>query len=282
MTSQHTDFRLILRDMKSKPIAVFDSGLGGLTVLKALAREMPSENFVYLGDTARLPYGSKSPHTIRRYCEQIIRMLIAKYSPKAIVIACNSASSQMSETIWDEVPLFNVIDPGVQAALAASQNGRIGILGTRATIQSGEYERRLTKEADRQGKKIICISQACPMLVPLAEEGWFEDPITNLIVHRYLGPVIHEQVDTVILGCTHYPILLNSIRRTAGNGIQLVEAGPMLVKAIRASKVELEPAQSESGFIHVHLTDTSERSKALAHDLLKPIEIDEFSWVDLE
>lgn len=266
----------------TKPIAVFDSGLGGLTVLKALASELSGESFVYLGDTARLPYGSKSPHTIRRYCEQIIKMLIGKYSPKAIVIACNSASSQMSEESWDGTPLFNVIDPGVRAALAATQTGKIGILGTRATVQSGEYERRLVAEADRQGKKINCFSQACPMLVPLAEEGWFDDPITNLIVHRYLGPVIAQQVDTVILGCTHYPILINSIRKTAGNGVHLVEAGPMLVQAIRASKVELNPATKESGFIHVHLTDTSERSKALAHELLKPIEIDEFSWVDLE
>lgn len=263
------------------PIAVFDSGLGGLTVLKSLALNFPQENFIYLGDTARLPYGSKSPVTIRKYCEQIIRLLKKDFSPKAVIIACNSASSQMLEHEWEGIRIFNVIEPGAAAAMAASISGRIGILGTRATVQSGEYEKHLQIEARKSNRALQCYAQACPLLVPLAEEGWFDDPITNLIVHRYLQPIIAQGIDTLILGCTHYPILINSIRKTAGNSIQLVESGPTLVKLLQEAKLPLRAGGGESGHVRIVLTDPSERSQVLARELLKPIEVDDFSWIDL-
>lgn len=263
----------------SAPIALFDSGLGGLTVLKALALALPHENFVYLGDTARLPYGSKTPQTIRRYGEQILRVLLQRYGPKAFVIACNSASTQFPEGEWEGRPLFNVIDPGVEAALQATENGRIGVLGTRTTVQSGEYEKRIKKAAAAAGRTVECFSQPCPLLVPLAEEGWIDDPITNLIAHRYLQPLMEKGVDTVILGCTHFPILLPSIRKSA-SGRALVECGPTLAERMKAH-FPPSPQSLESGEVRIVLTDSSERSQALSRELLKPIEVDEYSWIDI-
>jgi len=269
-------------DPNSAPIAVFDSGLGGITILKSLLLAFPNENFVYLGDTARVPYGSKSASTIRKYSEQVIRMLATRYAPKAIVIACNSASSQIHEERWQNIPLFNVIDPGVIAAVHTTANGRIGIMGTRATVQSGEYERRLLAYGQKQHRSLDCFSLACPLLVPLVEEGWIDDPITNLIVHRYVQALLDKQIDTLILGCTHYPILMNSIRRTTGSAAALVEAGPTLAEQVRNSGLPLIQGAGESGQLRAVFTDASERSQLLACELLKPIEVDEFSWVDLD
>lgn len=264
------------------PIALFDSGLGGLTVLKSLALELPHENFIYIGDTARLPYGNKSPQTIRRYSEEILSYFKRHYAPKAVVIACNSASSHWPEPLWQGLHVFNVIDPGAEAALAATQNGRIGVLGTRATIESGVYRDRILQRANARGRSIEYFGQACPLLVPLAEEGWIDDPITNLVTHRYVQPLVQQNIDTLVLGCTHYPILINAIRRTTGLNIHLVEAGHTLAQAlIAAPEVPMRPTTGESGYVKVMLTDTSERSKILSYELLKPIELDEYSLVNL-
>lgn len=262
-------------------IGVFDSGLGGLTVLKALAQAFPQENFYYLGDTARLPYGTKSPKTIRNYSEQILNLLSKKVSPKALVVACNSASTQVSENQWLGTPLFNVIDPGVTAALLASETGVIGLLGTRATVQSGEYERRLKIQAEKLDRPITVHSMAAPMLVPLAEEGWIDDPITNLVAFRYVNPLKAKGIDCLIMGCTHYPILQDSIAKVAGGGIHLVQSGQALVQQMKSSKIHWEKSGKESGQIIVALTDSSPHTQALAKRLLAPLEIDEFDFIDL-
>lgn len=262
-------------------IGVFDSGLGGLTVLKSLAQVFPQESFYYLGDTARLPYGTKSPKTIRNYSEQILNFLSKKLHPKALVVACNSASTQIAESQWLGTPLFNVIDPGVENALKTTRNGRIGLLGTRATILSGEYEKRLLKAAEALGQHVYPFSLPAPLLVPLAEEGWIEDPITNLIAYRYVNPLKAQDVDTIILGCTHYPILIEAIAKVAGPGIELVQSGSALVSLMKKSKVRFENGGKESGRIIVALTDSSPHTQNLARRLLSPLEIDQFDFVDL-
>jgi glutamate racemase len=190
----------------SRPIGVFDSGIGGLTVLKELAHQFPHENFLYLGDTARLPYGSKSPQTIRKYSEQNIHFL-QKQNVKAIVIACNTASSQVPEKELLETPIYNVIEPGSLRALQLSNSKKIGLVATRATVQSQAY----TKRIHSLEPKAEVFAQAAPLFVPLAEEGWDSDPITNLIVFRYLKPLLDENIDTLILGCTHYPLVKEKI-----------------------------------------------------------------------
>lgn len=262
-------------------IGVFDSGLGGLTVLKSLAQVFPRESFYYLGDTARLPYGTKSPKTIRNYSEQILNFLSKKIHPKALVVACNSASTQISENQWLGTPLFNVIDPGVESALKTTRNGRIGLLGTRATILSGEYERRLLKAAEKEGQEVVPFSLAAPLLVPLAEEGWIEDPITNLVAYRYVHPLKAQGVDTIILGCTHYPILIEAIAKVAGPDIEMVQSGSALVTLMKKSKVNFEVGEKGPGKIIVALTDSSPHTQNLARRLLSPLEIGQFDFVDL-
>lgn len=262
-------------------IGVFDSGLGGLTVLKALAQVFPKDNFYYLGDTARLPYGTKSPKTIRNYSEQILNYLSKKIHPKALVVACNSASTQISETQWLGTPVYNVIDPGVATALKATRNGRIGLLGTRATILSGEYERRLHIAAEELGMSVTPFSLAAPLLVPLAEEGWIEDPITNLVSYRYVAPLKSKDIDTLILGCTHYPILTASLQKCAGPEIQLVQSGSALASMMKNSKIPFEKDDKEGGKIIVALTDASAHTQDLARRLLAPLKIDQFDIIDL-
>jgi glutamate racemase len=202
-----------------QPIGIFDSGVGGLTVLRTLIERFPNERFIYLGDTARLPYGSKSRSTIRGYVEQNIYFLL-KYNVKAIVIACNSASSVlMSDEDWP-VPVYEVINPGSRKALAVSINHNIGVIGTRATVDGLAYVMALSRLAPQAQ----VFQQACPLLVPLVEEGWEKDPLTNLIVYRYLNPLKEAGIDTLILGCTHYPILKESIANVMGSQVQLIDS----------------------------------------------------------
>ncbi|MFN7730206.1 MAG: glutamate racemase [Bdellovibrio sp.] len=258
-------------------IGVFDSGVGGLTVLKSLRTEFPKQEFIYLGDTARLPYGAKSGETIRQYSLQNIRYL-ASLNVQAVVVACNSASTQVTESELEGLPIYNVIDPGVTAALAVTQNNSIGLLGTRATVESHVYQTRLKKQAALLGKDDLRIfAQACPLFVPLAEEGWTGDPITNLIVYRYLHPLLHEEVDTMILGCTHYPILRNSIERAAGKAVNLVDSGKALANLMKQdfANGRLKPSASPS--LRVLMTDLSSHLQKWAFEILeetsRPIEV---------
>ncbi|HEY1079192.1 MAG TPA: glutamate racemase [Bdellovibrio sp.] len=263
----------------SRPIGVFDSGIGGLTVLKELALQFPQENFLYLGDTARLPYGSKSPQTIRKYSEQNI-LFLEKQNVKAIVIACNTASTQVPEHEMAGLPIYNVIEPGAQTALEASPTKRIGVLGTRATINSQAYTTKI-KELDTSAQ---VFDQACPLFVPLAEEGWDSDPVTNLIVFRYLSPLLQNHVDTLILGCTHYPILKNSISRVTGSSIELVDSGEAIAKWLEKDFNQGRLKKNTSGearSIHILTTDHSAHFTEVAHRILKPVKADGFKVVDL-
>ncbi len=258
-------------------IGVFDSGIGGLTVLKSLAQNFPFAKFTYLGDTARLPYGSKSPETIRKYSEQIMNFLKAQ-NVDAIVIACNSASSQVSEKKWGEIPVFNVIDPGVRQALQTSVNLRIGVLGTRATINSQSYQNRLQQSQNN----CTVIAQACPLFVPLAEEGWIDDPLTNLVVHRYLAPLLLQQIDTLVLGCTHYPLLKNSIEKVCGKNVHLVDSGQAIAEDLRNTlSLNQKITVDDKPEIHLLLTDLSEHLKNWASEIMFPLSVDEIIAADL-
>lgn len=258
-------------------IGVFDSGVGGLTVLKELAQAFPSENFLYLGDTARLPYGTKSPETIRKYSEQILDFLSAQ-KVDAVIIACNTASSQVPETSWKNIPVFNVIEPGAVQAVKWSESQRIGILGTRATVASQSYS--FSIQALSPSAQVF--SQACPLFVPLAEEGWTDDPITNLIAFRYLQPLLANQVDTVVLGCTHYPLLRTAIQKACGNSIQLVDSGSALCEKLNEAFASGHLKKStDTGSITFLATDLSPHTRLLAQRVLEPLQIGQFEVVNL-
>lgn len=208
-----------MKERKEAAVGVFDSGIGGLTVAKEIIKNLPEENIVYFGDTARVPYGSKSRGTVIAYSRQIVNFLKTK-DIKAIVIACNTASSLALDEIEAEIsiPIIGVIKPGVKAAVQTSTNRRIGVIGTSSTIESGLYQRLLVE----QDPQIRVFDKACPLLCPLAEEGWMDDPITDSVIERYLSSLLDRDIDTLILGCTHYPLLINAFRRITGNGIRLV------------------------------------------------------------
>src|SRR5712691_1207562 len=216
--------------MDERPIGVFDSGIGGLTVVKALRDLLPEEKIFYLGDTARVPYGGKSPSTVERYSFEMTEMLIAE-DVKAIVIACNSASSVALPTLEKNfsLPVVGVIKPGAQAAISATRNRHVGVIGTRATIKSGAYERAL----HALDPKIDISAQACPLLVPLIEEGWLEDKLTDRVIARYLRPLVRKGIDTLVLGCTHYPLLANAIARFVGDKVAIVDSAQNCALATR-------------------------------------------------
>ena len=262
----------------SLPIAVFDSGIGGLTVLKALAHSFPNEDFLYLGDTARLPYGNKSPLTIRQYVEQNIRFLLGR-RVKAIVVACNSASSVLDPTVKAPVPIYNVIDPGAYSAIKVSHSGKIGVIGTRATVAQQAYVRAI----HQLDSAATVYQQACPLLVPLVEEGWVEDPLTNLVVHRYLSPLQTAHIDTLIMGCTHYPVLRDAMERVLGHGVNLVDSGEAIAQQMErdmASGTLLEKS-SGPGRLDVLSTDMTENFQAVAERILQPLSPTSFNHIDL-
>ena len=262
-----------------RPIGVFDSGAGGLTVLKELLKHFPQESFTYLGDTARLPYGSKSPETITRYSQQIMRKL-KEMDVKAIVIACNSASTVCkNQAQFEGLPVYNVITPGAQQAIANSENMRIGVVGTNATINSQAY----TKAIMGLTPAAQVFSQACPLWVPLAEEGWQDDPITNLIVYRYLQPLLQENIDTLILGCTHYSLLIESISKATEGKITLVDSGQAICHWLEQdiSSGRVDSNQEKETSVQIHLTDTNPQFQGLAEKLLGSHHCQEISHIDL-
>lgn len=205
------------------PIGVFDSGIGGLTVLKALTEALPRESFIYLGDTARLPYGTKSPKSVTRYALQTTALLKDR-GIKLLVIACNTATAVSLEALqeaYPDLPVVGVIRPGAEAACRASSNGRIGVIATESTINGGSYEREIL----RVRPEARVFSRPCPLFVPLAEEGWCEGEIAELVARRYLGTLTEQTgIDTLVLGCTHFPVLANAIQSVMGPGVTLVDS----------------------------------------------------------
>ena len=205
---------------RNAPVGVFDSGVGGLTVAREIMQNIPPEKIIYFGDTARVPYGSKSKETVLRYARQIIRFL-REQPVKAIVIACNTASAFALDTVREEsdIPVIGVIEAGAVVAAENTRSGRIGVIGTEGTIASRIHE-SLLKKIDPD---LMVYGKACPLFCPLVEEGWLQDPVTYEVASRYLAELKEKEIDTLILGCTHYPLLRPVIRDIMGEGVQLVD-----------------------------------------------------------
>ncbi len=212
------------------PIGVFDSGIGGLTVLKEIRRLLPGESTIYLGDTARVPYGIRSPETVIKYSFENTQFLVEK-GIKMLVIACNTASSVGLDNIRQSfsIPVIGVIDPGARAAVKFSDSGRIGVIGTEATIKSKAYKKAITAI----NEKAVVIERACPLFVPLVEEGWLEDEITGIVASRYLRDLKNFKIDTLVLGCTHYPLLKGIIKEVVGEHVTLIDSAVETAKAAK-------------------------------------------------
>src|SRR6266513_1189629 len=251
----------------SRPIGVFDSGIGGLTVVKALRDLLPNEKIFYLGDTARVPYGGKSENTVERYSLEMTNVLVDE-DVKAIVIACNSASAvalpKLEKTL--SVPVVGVIKPGAQAAISATQNHHIGVIGTRATIKSGAYEKAL-RAID---VNVRVTSRACPLLVPLIEEGWLQDELTDRAITRYIEPLIQAGVDTLVLGCTHYPLLAPAIGRVFST-VKLVNSAKDCAIAVQKllDQETLRASRDGNGKLEVALTDAPDNFLRVAKEALQ-------------
>ncbi|HYV96168.1 MAG TPA: glutamate racemase [Gemmatimonadaceae bacterium] len=211
------------------PIGVFDSGIGGLTVVGALTRRLPEESVVYFGDTARVPYGPKSPDTVRRYSREITDWLRAQ-GVKVVVIACNTATAHALTDLREhfELPIIGVIEPGAKAALAVTRSGPIGIIGTSGTIASGAYAREIWTHAP----DATVVSQACPLFVPIVEEGWVDHPATKLIAREYLAPLMAAHVKAVVLGCTHYPLMRGLLGEILGADVALIDSAEATADAV--------------------------------------------------
>ena len=213
--------------MRNSPIGVFDSGVGGLTVVKQLTGEMPNEDIVYFGDTARVPYGTKSPSTIKKFSIENVLFLM-KHNVKLIIIACNTSSAIGLPFLskYFSVPMIGVIKPGAKAAVRSTRNGRIGVIGTTATISSKAYE----NEIRAFNPKIRVYSKDCPLFVPLVEEGWAGDGIVDVAARKYLFLLKEKKIDTIILGCTHYPLLKSAIQKMMGKAVRLVDSAEETAK----------------------------------------------------
>ena len=258
-------------DLKNAPIGVFDSGVGGLTVMREIMRQIPNESIIYFGDTARVPYGNKSKETVTRFSRQIVHFL-RSHQVKTIVVACNTASAYALDELEKEcdIPIMGVVKPGAKAAVEATRNGKIGVIATEATIGSGIYShyiKELKSSATIYGK-------ACPLFVPLVEEGLWEDPVTEEIARRYLAELIDNDIDTLILGCTHYPLIRSTVRKVIGEQVTLVN--PAYETAIELRRVladngllrEAAPKLGENQY-QFYVSDMAEKFKVFANSIIK-------------
>ena len=258
---------MISTDKKKYAIGVFDSGLGGLTVVKELIKQLPNEHIVYFGDTARVPYGTKSKESIIRFSKENVSFLL-KHKVKMIVVACNSSSSLALPVLRRSfsLPIVGVIEPGAKKACVMTRNKKIGVIATSATIQSQKYVQVIKKIL----KKTIVKSQACPLFVPLAEEGWFVDRITRDIAKKYLSVMIQSKIDTLILGCTHYPLLKNAIGSVMGKKVFLVDSAREVASEVREvlKRVNLENKSSFKGRHQFFVSDKPQHFRDLAKRFL--------------
>lgn len=228
-------------ELHNSPIGVFDSGVGGLTVAREIMRQLPNERLVYFGDTARVPYGNKSKETVTKFSRQIVRFLQTQHV-KAIVVACNTASAYALDELEKEadIPIIGVVKPGARAAIEATRNSKIGVVATEATISSGIYNRYIQEN----NPEVQVLGKACPLFVPLVEEGLWEDPVTDEIARRYLTELIDVGIDTLILGCTHYPMIRSTVGKIMGNQVTLVnpayETARELKELLREKGLESE------------------------------------------
>lgn len=271
-----------MENRNTAPVGVFDSGVGGLTVAREISRQLPNENIVYFGDTARVPYGSKSQNTIIRFSEQIIRFLKTK-EVKAIVIACNTASALALDAVRDEfdVPVMGVVIPGARAAVEATRNRKVGVVGTDATVQSGMY----TKIIHSMAPDITVIEKACPLFVPLVEEGFKDHVVTQEIIEYYLESMRSSDIDAMILGCTHYPLLRTKIREYMGEKIQIVN--PAYETAMDLKKLLHEQGMENNGETERHsrysfyVSDAAEKFRRFANTVM-PFDVPTTNVVNIE
>ena len=250
-------------------IGIFDSGVGGLTVARAIKQQLPGYDMMYFGDTAHTPYGTKSAETVVGYTINNIKFLLSR-GAELIVIACNTASSVAAAPVLKQfsVPIFEVITPAVELAVQASKNLNFGIIGTRATITSGIYEKKIMESQPRA--KIHSV--ACPLLVPLVEEGWLDKAETAMIIKKYLRPLKTRQIDTLILGCTHYPLLKKVIQRKIGKRVRLIDSSISVaggVKAFLAANAETDRRLSRNGHLALFVSDVTDQFKKIAEMTLK-------------
>jgi glutamate racemase len=250
-----------------KAIGIFDSGIGGLTVLKEIVRKLPQENIIYLGDTARVPYGIRSPETVTRYSFENTQFLLSQ-EIKMLVIACNTASAISLGEVKKEYPLpvVGVLEPGARAAVSATKSRKIGIIGTEATIGSGAYE----KEIVRLAPDVTVFSLACPLFVPLAEEGWTDNDVAELVAEKYLSPLRSSGIDTLVLGCTHYPLLKSVIGRAVGEAITLIDSATETAKEVAdvLEKLKWRGNRTHEGSRKFYVTDTPARFEKIGKRFL--------------
>jgi glutamate racemase len=256
---------------KEKPVGVFDSGIGGLTVVKRITSVLPMENIIYFGDTARVPYGSKSNSTVIEYSLQNAKFLIGK-NVKAIVVACNTASSIAMEELRKQfdVPIIGMIEPGTRHAVSTTKNKRVGVIGTRATISNKAY----SKEIKKLDAEVEIMEKACPLFVPLAEEGWTKHKATYAAAEDYLKELREFEIDTLVLGCTHYPILADVISEVMGNGVTLIDSGVASAVAVKREldRIDLNTNSHSPGNQTFYVSDIPLKFKEIAELFLgKPI-----------
>lgn len=250
--------------MNKNPIGIFDSGIGGLTVAREIRRILPNEDIIYLGDTARLPYGTKSVDAIIQFSLENTQFLMSR-GAKFIVIACYSSTSVALDIVKKSVPVpvIGVIEPGVKRALAVTKTGRIGVIGTSLTIFSGAYEKAFREMSD----KCEVLGKACPLLVSLVEEGWFDHPATELIAQSYLAPLKNDSIDTLLLGCTHFPLLMNVFKKIMGE-INYVDASHEVGVTLARELKRLSLEHSGTGALSIYLTDLSMNFKEIGERFL--------------
>lgn len=267
---------------KTAPIGVFDSGVGGLTVAREIMRNLPNEDIVYFGDTARVPYGSKSKDNIIRYSRQIIHFLQTK-GVKAIVIACNTASALALEAVKDEfdIPIIGVVEPGARAALAVTKTRKIGVIGTEATVRSSMYE----KIIEGLNPEVSVVAKACPLFVPLVEEGFKKHHVTEEIIDYYLKSLKETDIDALILGCTHYPLLRSKIRDYVGEKITLVnpayETAMDLKALLKKCNMENPDVEGDHGSYSFYVSDAADKFKQFANSIL-PYDIETTKQINIE
>lgn len=256
---------------RNAPIGVFDSGVGGLTVAKEIMHQIPNERIVYFGDTARVPYGNKSKETVTKFSRQIVHFLQTQ-RVKAIVVACNTASAYALDELEKEVeiPIIGVVKPGAKVALEATRNGKIGVIATEGTIASAIYSRYI-KEINQDAN---VIEKACPLFVPLVEEGLWRDPVTDEIAKRYLTELIDIDIDTLVLGCTHYPLIRETVGKIMGEGVTLVNPAYETAKELKALLIEEDMLRTEEPRLgdnkyQFYVSDSSEKFKRFANSIIK-------------
>lgn len=273
-----------MTSLSDAPIGMFDSGLGGLTVAREIMRNLPNEKIVYFGDTARLPYGNKSQATVVRYSEQITRFLLTQ-DIKAIVIACNTASAMALDAIRKStnVPVIGVVVPGASMAVKATKNKKIGVMATKSTISSESY----TREIHKLDPEITVIGEPCPLLVPLVEEGWTNTKVTDEILTYYLEHLLEKDVDTIILGCTHYPLLRKAVKRLVNDDIELINPAYETALALKKCLEEhdllnRQPAGHDEPYPYkFYVSDDADRFRDFAQSIL-PVDVDKAETIPIE